>query len=201
MNRLLVFATVALILACQSPAPPIMSPTEIPTPMLTPEFPAQPLPLTLAFRLVLETGQWKVGRTDFPEGSPQSHALTVGSEQVRVTCIHYKHKPPVPRVNIPIAGEVHHKLVQNQDGDWQGEVDAQTTVGGRVVEVEWLTWVTRADRLRLRGRDARVLIRVVRESSAPSFRLEVSNNSFLSRDYDVTGLGAAISEAGLTCFE
>ena len=212
MTRLFAFLAVILVLACQpqvvpSTATSAPEPTKTPIPMPTPtprriQLPTQPIPpATLFARLTHQTGQWKAGRTDFPEGLRQSHALTVGTPQIRVTCIFRRLEGPVPRVNVGFAQNLMHRLVQNQGGEWQGVVESRTSVGGSEVSVEWRTWVTRADRLRLRGEDAYTLIREIRNSSAPSFRLELPNDPHLSRDYDVTGLGEAVSEAGLTCFE
>ena len=211
MIRGVAVVLLAAALACQSQpvpvptAPPAPEPTEAPAATPTPrsiQLPTQqPTPrATPVGRLIHQTGQWKVVRTDYMFGSKVSHALIAGAGQLRVTCIFYWHELPVPRVNIVFAEELQHRLVQNEAGEWQGAVDSRTSIGDRAVSVEWLTWVTRADRLLLRGGDARALVRSILDSSAPAFRLELPDDPHLSRDYDVTGLEAAISEAELTCF-
>ena len=230
MIRLIVFLAAVLFLACQpqlmmptatsapepteAPTPnhtttPAPEPTEAPTPTETPtptpravQLPTQPIPPVTPFvRLIGQTGQWKTVRFDYPVLSSIGHGLAAGTPQIRVTCIFYRQGSPVPRVNIGFAEELRHRLIQTEEGEWQGVVNSYTSISGRVVSAEWRTWVTRADRLRLRGEDAYALIREIRDSSAPSFRLDLPDDPHLSRDYDVTELGEAISEGGLTCFE
>ena len=132
MIRGVAVVLLAAALACQSQPAPMPTATRAPEPTkaatATPrsiQLPTRPIPPdTPAGRLIHQTGQWKVVRTDYMFGSKVSHALIAGAGQLRVTCIFYWHELPVPRVNIVFAEELQHRLIQNEAGELQGEVDS-----------------------------------------------------------------------------
>ena len=118
------------------------------------------------------------------------------------TCIIYADGSQVPRVNLAFHKELNYTVVRNQYDELQGNiVEATTTIGEVVAPVDWRTWASRTDKIRLRGTDATSLVRMLDEQGAYKFRLDLPNNPELSGTYDVRNLLAAMAANGITCFE
>ena len=116
------------------------------------------------------------------------------------TCAFYGHGERVPRVNLYFDRELSHTVMTNQYGESQGRVRTVTSVGEKPVRVEWRTWTSRDDRLRLRQDDAVRLVRAIRNSQATEFRLELADDPDLSANFDVSNLIDAMSANDLSCF-
>ena len=156
-----------------------------------------------------EHHQWILWSTAYtPEATSQSGIF--GSRSVRAnsdvgvhqyTCFVYADGREVPRVNVFYNKELTYALMTNDAGEIQGKVRAVTTVDGIAVPAEWLTWVSRADRIRLRGDDAIRLIKEIRDRNATELRLELADNPELSFAFDVANLIDAMSMSKMACFE
>ena len=116
------------------------------------------------------------------------------------TCAIYQDGRKVPRINISFAKEVKYKVVVNESGVRQGAVNASTSIGGMAIPVEWLTWTSRTDRIRLRESDAVQLVEEIQKVDAKGFRLELYDNPELSASYNVSNLTDAIAANEMTCF-
>ena len=161
-----------------------------------------------AFTLVDGTGsygQWQM-TVSTATAEQTVHGL-VGSQAVKdgkgqqYTCAIYEDGKQIPRVNLAFREEITYRTIENQFGELQGAVNATTTIGGVDVPVEWRTWASRTDRIRLRAGDATRLVRELSERSVDAFKLDLLDNPELSSTYDVSNLLAAIAANGMNCFE
>ena len=117
------------------------------------------------------------------------------------SCAIYLDGAQVPRVNLSFSKDITYQVVTNQLGEHQGAVNAITTVAGTAVPVEWRTWVSRVDRIRLRDADAARLVHFINEWNANEYVLNLKDNPELSATYDVSNLIAAINANQMTCFQ
>ena len=117
------------------------------------------------------------------------------------SCAIYLDGTKIPRVNLFFNKELNYQLVTNQFGEYQGAINAITTVAGTAVPVEWRTWASRADRIRLRDADAARLVHFINEWNVGEYVLELKDNPELSATYDVSNLIAAINTNEMTCFQ
>ena len=67
--------------------------------------------------------------------------------------------------------------------------------------MEWRTWASRVDRIRLRDLDAVRFVQEIDDQGASEFRLELQDDPDLSATYDVSNLLTAIAANEMTCFE
>ena len=72
---------------------------------------------------------------------------------------------------------------------------------GSSIPVEWRTWASRADRIRLREADAVRLVQEIQNRSAMEFKLVLVDDPELSATYDVSNLVDAIIANDMKCFE
>ena len=117
------------------------------------------------------------------------------------TCAIYLDGMQVPRVNLAFSRELTYKVVTNQFGERQGAINSVTTIAGVATSVEWRTWASRVDRIRLRGADAVRFVQEINEQNADEFRLELQDDPDLSATYDVSNLLTAMEANDMTCFE
>ena len=126
---------------------------------------------------------------------------TVNDEEgQQYTCGYYLDGTEVARVNLAFAGDLVYSVVENQYGELQGAVNASTSVDGVAIPLEWRTWASRADRIRLRDDQALRLVREIRERDATEFQLTLHDNQEMSKTYDVSDLIDAIAVNSMTCF-
>ena len=117
------------------------------------------------------------------------------------TCGYYLDGSQVSRANLAFPIELTYTVVENQHGELQGAVNAVTVVGGVVIPLEWRTWASRVDRIRLRDDHAARLVHEIRGRNAVEFELVLHDNPELSKVYDVSNLVDAIAVNDMTCFE
>lgn len=67
--------------------------------------------------------------------------------------------------------------------------------------MEWRTWASRVDRIRLRGTDAVGFVQEIDEQEANEFRLALQDDPDLSAAYDVSNLLTALAANDMTCFD
>ena len=67
--------------------------------------------------------------------------------------------------------------------------------------MEWRTWASRADRIRLRRGEAIILLREIRDRRATAFMLSLTDNPELSGPFSVTDLVDAMATNRMKCFE
>ena len=162
-----------------------------------------------AVKLINKTGvhhQWKMmtSAATAEQRSDYGHAggQAVNNERgQQYTCIIYENGRQVPRVNLAFGRDLTYTVVTNQFGEYQGHVDAVTTVDGIVVPVEWRTWSNRTDRIRLREADATRFVQEIAGRSADEFRLTLRDDPDLSATYDVSNLLTALKSNAMTCFD
>ena len=99
----------------------------------------------------------------------------------------------------PEPGTFQHEYIH--DGERQGVVNATTTIAGVATPVEWRTWASRVDRIRLRDLDAVRFVQEIDDQGASEFRLELQDDPDLLATYDVSNLLTAIAANEMTCFE
>ena len=117
------------------------------------------------------------------------------------SCAIYQNGLRVPRINLAFSRDLTYTVIINQAGERQGAVSAITTIAGVVAPVEWRTWTSRVDRIRLREDDAVRFVQALDDQSASEFRLELQDDPDLSATYDVSNLLTAITANEMTCFE
>ena len=122
-------------------------------------------------------------------------------EGQQYSCAIYLDGAQVPRVNLYFSKDLTYQVVTNQLGEHQGAVNAITTVADTAVPVEWRTWVSRVDRIRLRDADAARLVHFINEWNTNEYVLDLKDNPELSATYDVSNLIAAINANKMTCFQ
>ena len=151
--------------------------------------------------------QWELGTHDVAveQRTPSGHirSQTVRDETgQQYTCITYADGSQVPRVNLAFQKELNYAVIRNQAGEFQGNVvNATTTIGKATVPLDWRTWATRTDKIRLRGADATKLVQMLNEKATDEFRLNLPNNPEMSGTYDVSNLTSAMASNEMTCFE
>ena len=116
------------------------------------------------------------------------------------TCGIYEDDKQVPRVNLAFRRDLTYTVVTNEFGERQGAVDAITKVAGVVTPVEWRTWTSRVDRLRLREAEAVRFVQELDEQRADEFSLALQDDPDLSATYDVANLLDAMAANEMTCF-
>ena len=92
-------------------------------------------------------------------------------------------------------------MVVDPSGQSQGWLNASTDLSGQSVDVQWRTWTTRADRIRLRGEYAQRLAPAIRDHGAASFTLTLHDDPDLTATWNVGNLLEAMSENEMACFE
>ena len=230
MIRLGVFTLLVLAIACSpitaAPHPPLVPstvttstvtpPTVTPTAAPTAQQPTRPIagqrvldPVTgTSVELKGQHHQWIYGGVDYPAHtvSPGDIMSTRsvsndagGVRRQQYTCIVYADHE-VPRINLYFDKEISHIVVRNRYGESQRYVQATTTVGGGVVPVEWSTWASRVDRLRLRQTDAVRLVKAIRDGQVTEFSLDLDADRDLSAHFDVSNLIDAMSANSMSCF-
>ena len=149
--------------------------------------------------------QWKLLTTTATNQQKQDglagfRSVNDGKGQ-QYSCAIYLDGKKVPRVNLFFSKELAYQTVTNQFGEYQGAINAITTVAGTAVPVEWRTWASRVDRIRLRNDDATRLVHFINEWNVGEYVLELKDNPELSATYDVSNLIAAINTNEMTCFQ
>ena len=126
----------------------------------------------------------------------------VHSQNQGYTCISYPDDDiVVPRVVLFYAKSLPHTtVVTNAAGEIQGIVETTTTIGRSTIPVEWRTWVTRTDRMGLRGEDAVRLLREIQERGATEFRVELEDAPEMSATHDISNLIDALVAYDMACF-
>ena len=196
--------------------PATVSPSPTPTSAKDAEFTAQrtraaptlAAAATLAPRLVNTSGSHKQWTLATNAASAQQRArnglagfrAATDRKGQQYTCAIYEDGSQVPRVNLVFRKDLTYTVVTNQFGERQGAIDAVTTIAGAVSPVEWYTWTSRVDRIRLRGDDAVRFVQEIDEQSADEFGLALQDDPDLSATYDVSNLLAAMVANGMTCF-
>ncbi len=117
------------------------------------------------------------------------------------TCVLYEDGRRVARVNLAYPGDLAHQVVVDPSGEAQGWLNASTDVSGQSVDVQWRTWTTRADRIRLRGEDAQRFAQAIRDHGAASFTPTLHDDPDLTATWDVGNLLEVMSENEMACFE
>ena len=153
--------------------------------------------------------QWILWTTAYPPEVVASSGLA-GNRSVRTTsdgkvqqytCSVYPDGLEVPRINIYYQKELQYTVVTNDAGERQGAIRATTTINGTPVPLEWRTWASRADRIRLRGDEALTLAREIREKRLAAFMVSLADNPELSGTFSVADLVDAMATNGMKCFE
>ena len=150
--------------------------------------------------------QWVIGTAAASELIKANPALAgtqsanEGNRQ-QYSCAIYLDGTQVPRINLAFGKDLTYQIVINQFGERQGEINAITTVAGTAVPVEWSTWVTKADFIRLRDEDAVRLVQSINELNAEEFTLELKDDPELSATYNVSNLTTALEENKMRCFQ
>ena len=116
------------------------------------------------------------------------------------TCYYYLDGREVPRINLAFSKNLAYTVVKNQYGELQGAIKATTTVDGVTIPLDWRTWTSRVDRIRLRGDHAARLVQEMRDRNATEFGLTLHDDQELSKTYDVSSLIDAMAINGMTCF-
>ena len=188
------------------------APTAIPT--IQPTHPAvgrqvvEPTTGTL-IEITGQHHQWIYGGIDYPAQATAEHGMVStrsvsndagGVRRQQYTCVVYSDGRQTPRVNVYYDRDLSHTVVANYFGELQGEVQAVTSLDGKPVRVDWRTWTSRVDRLRLRGTDAVHLVKAIQGSQATEFKLHLSDDPDLSANFDVSNLIDAMSANALSCF-
>ena len=124
-----------------------------------------------------------------------------GQNQIYM-CLDYPDGPTlVPFIVLFYARSVPYASIgTNRAGEIQGVVATTTTVGGSVIPVEWLTWASRTDRMRLRGEDAARLVGEIAARGTTHFRVELEDAPHMSVTYDVRNLIDALVANDMACF-
>ena len=149
--------------------------------------------------------QWIIG-TSAASAQQKARNGFVGTQSVndekgqQYSCAVYLDGTQIPRVNLAFSKGLAYQVVTNQFGEQQGVINAITTVASKEVPVEWRTWTTRVDRIRLRGTDAESLVQSIDELNAEEFVLELKDDPELSATYDVSNLIAALAANKMACF-
>ena len=87
-----------------------------------------------------------------------------------------------------------HTVVTNASREQHGLISATTKSGNAELPVQWMRWTIRADRIRITGEDVVTLLDAKRQHGTTEFQVELHDEGYLSRIYDVTGLIAAVNE-------
>lgn len=132
-------------------------------------------------------------------GSAGNKSIRDGRGQ-QYTCYYYLDGREIPRVNLAFPKNLTYTVVTDQSGISQGLINATTTVDAVTIPLEWRTWTSRVDRIRLRGDDAARLVREMQERNTTEFELTLHDNQELSNTYDVSNLIDAMAINGMTCF-
>ncbi len=194
---------------------PTYTPRPIPTPR--PTNTAQPIP-TYTPRLTPtprpptgsivptwhgKVGDWLLGRTAYSAylGYSSQSVINDKDKKQQYTCIKYSPSEITARANLKFPYELNHRLIINAAGERQGAVNSLTTIDGKVVPVEWRTWVSRTDRLRARNESAILLVSEIAAQQATEFTLELPDNPELSATYSVKDFIEALDANQMTCFE
>ena len=162
-----------------------------------------------AVRLLNKTGthhQWRMltststAQQRERNGLAGSQAVNDGKGQ-QYTCAIYEDGVQVPRINLVFSRDLTYTVIVNQFGERQGAISATTTIAGVVAPVEWRTWTSRVDRIRLREANAVRFVQALDDQGASEFRLELQDDPDLSATYDVSNLLTAFVANDMTCFE
>ena len=152
-----------------------------------------------------QRGQWSFASL---KANPQQKAHGIVGTQYatdqmgqRYTCVFYEDGRSVSRVNLIYPRDLAHQVVVNPSGEAQGWFNASTDVSGQSVDVQWRTWTTRADRIRLRGEDAQRFAQAIRDHGAASFTLTLHEDPDLTATWNVGNLLEAMSGNEMACFE
>ena len=149
--------------------------------------------------------QWVLAAVS-PTAQQRAQFGLAGSRTVRdvkgqqYTCANYLDGAEIPRINLAFPKALTYSVVTNQYGEQQGAVNATTSVDGAVIPLEWRTWASRVDRIRLREDHALRLVHEIRERNVTEFELTLHDDQELSKAYDVSNLIDAIVANGMTCF-
>ena len=159
---------------------------------------------TLAY-VISRHGQWALGGTSQPAEIRQEFGIagsrSVKNQDQQYTCAFYTNGTEAARANLSMDRPIKHTVHTNKFGELQGLVTATTTINDKLIPVQWTTWTSRTDRLRLRGEGALLLVEAIRHHNATSFNLELHADPDLSRSYNVTDLPEALSANTMDCFE
>ncbi len=150
-------------------------------------------------------GKWLIGGTVATLEQQQRYGVkssrSVRYERQQYTCGSYMDGSQIARVNLRMDRLLKHTVTTNAAGEHQGLIRAKTEVGDTDIPVQWMTWTTTADHIRIRGNDAVLLVQAIREHGAVEFRVELYDDGDLSRAYDVSDLIGAINANDMDCFE
>ena len=115
------------------------------------------------------------------------------------TCVNYPdERGNVPRVNLTMPYPV---VFTEGLGELEYRVKATTLVGDQEVPVSWKTWETRHDRLFLKNRDARQLMKEILDQQAQAWTLILPDNPEIKIVYSVAGIDQALQfNDMLRCF-
>ena len=178
------------------------SATPRPTPQRHWPHPTLAIPPGMSTVITGTSGKWVMG------GARSSSSAIAYSRNVsdragqQYTCIYYHDGTVIPRINLAFPSPLRfHEKAQAVGGATQGAVRTVTTVAGDTLPVDWRTWVSRTDRLRLRGDMAQTLIGEVIRRQASGFKLHLPDNPELSRTYSTAGLAKALETNVMHCFQ
>ena len=170
--------------------------TPLPTPILA------PTSGTIVPTLLGKVGDWQLSTADASHlGYRARTVINTADGAQQYTCINYLDGEAIARVNVKFTYELNHEVVRNKQGELQGSVKSITRVAGDVVPVEWRTWVSRTDRLRLRSNEAVLLVSEIVDQQAKEFTLELMDNPELSATYSTISLIEALDSNHMTCFQ
>ena len=172
---------------------PYLRPTDTPPPTTGPGVPI----------VHGRVGDWILGSIDYSAtlGYNTRSVINDQDKMQQYTCVEKMNGETVARANLKFPYELNHQMVTNEFGEAQGEVKSVTIIAGEVVPVEWLTWVSRTDRIRARGESAILLVSEIAARQATSFWLELPGNPELSATYSVEDFIEALDANQMTCFQ
>ena len=189
-------STTNLTVTSQPTSKPRPTLTSLPTPILLPTSDA------IVPTLLGKVGDWRLGATDASHLGYRGRTVTnIADGSQQYTCINYLDGEVIARVNVIFPYELNHEVVRNKQGELQGLVKSITSVADDAVPVEWRTWVSRTDRLRLRSNDAVLLVNEIVDQKAKEFTLELLDNPELSATYSTISLVEALDSNQMTCFQ
>ena len=79
-------------------------------------------------------------------------------------------------------------------------VDINTFVGGKEIDVEWVTWLTDKNSIMLGNNDSNKLIKAIRDDGK-TLKIESDFPQHFSREYNLNGLVETMKRTGAECFE
>lgn len=202
LGVMLALLSMLVLLGCQQAEP---LPTATPTPLPTLEFIPDRVDLQrgdTTFTSLGRLGDWVIITIGMSQSSGWNYARSIRNPfepPQQYTCFNYPVEiGNVPRVNLTMPYPV---VFTEGPGELEYLVKATTLVGGQEVRVSWKTWQTRHDRLFLKNRNARQLVREILEQQAQEWTLILPDNPEIKTTYSVAGISQALEfNDMLDCF-